>query len=203
MGETFLELLLQYGYIGIFLFLVLGIAGLPLPDEFMMTFIGYLTSIGKLNLTYTYLSAFLGSCAGITLSYILGKKLGLPFLMKYGEKIFITRRRLKMTQLLFRKYGSWLLFFGYFVPGVRHITAYIAGISNLTYYRFAIFAYIGAMFWCAVFIGLGHILGANWKMAFKMIHEYGLTAFLAILPLLLVGIGWWIWKRKKNFAGKT
>ncbi len=67
-----------------------GLSGLPLPDEIMMTFIGYLTSIGQLNLVFTFLSAVTGSICGITVSYYLGGRLGYPFLKRYGSKFFIT-----------------------------------------------------------------------------------------------------------------
>ncbi|TCS94732.1 membrane protein DedA with SNARE-associated domain [Hazenella coriacea] len=193
-----IDLLQQYGYIGIFLFLVLGIVGLPLPDEIMMTFIGYLASIGSLNLPFTYISALLGSASGITVSYILGQRLGYPFIKKYGKKFFITRRRLLISQLLFRKYGNWLLFVGYFIPGVRHVTAYLAGIAKMSFHRFAIYAYTGAIVWCATFIGLGYILGANWEMVFVLLHQYGWKALLCVLPVVGIGIGVYIKVNQKK-----
>lgn len=189
-----MHLLQQYGYIGIFLFLMLGIVGLPLPDEIMMTFLGYLTTIGQLNWFWTFLSAFLGSVCGITLSYLLGLKLGLPFLKRYGSKFFITPKRLQTSQRLFHKYGHALLFVSYFIPGVRHVTAYLAGISHLSYLRFALYAYLGAMFWCATFIGLGHILGANWELLFVILHKYGYLVLILAIPLVLL----WIFYKKKR-----
>lgn len=198
MEQSLIDLLLHYGYIGIFLFLALGIVGIPLPDEIMMTFLGYLTSIGQLNLYFTYLSALMGSAAGITMSYILGLRLGYPFLRKYGNKIFITRRRLIISQLLFRKYGNWLLFVGYFIPGVRHVTAYLAGISQVTFPRFALYAYFGAIVWCATFIGLGHLLGSNWKEAFTYLHRFGVELAWITIPLVLIWLFWYRWKSHKN-----
>lgn len=189
------ELFQQYGYLGIFLFFVLGIVGLPLPDEMMMTFLGYLASTGQLQLFLTYFSALLGSVCGITLSYILGVKLGYPFLRKYGKKIFITPKRLRTTQRLFYKYGSALLFVGYFFPGVRHVTAYIAGISKMHFLRFAIFAYIGAVVWCTTFVGLGYILGANWEIVFSMLHKYGVYFLSILIPVALILLGWY-WCQK-------
>lgn len=204
MEQSLIDFLQQYGYIGIFLFLVLGIVGLPLPDEIMMTFIGYLASIDSLNLYLTYLSALLGSASGITISYILGQRLGYPFLKKYGKKFFITRRRLLISQLLFRKYGNWLLFIGYFIPGVRHVTAYLAGIAKMSFYRFAIYAYLGAIVWCATFIGLGYILGASWEMVFDLLHQYGWLALLGALPIIGIGIGVYIKlnNQKKSLQSK-
>jgi membrane protein DedA with SNARE-associated domain len=198
MEQSMIQLLQEYGYAGIFFYLILGIVGLPLPDEITMTFLGYLTSIGHLDLIYTYLSALSGAICGITISYGLGNRFGYPLLKKHGRKIFITRRRLRIAQMLFRKYGSWLLFIGYFIPGVRHITAYIAGISRLPFIRFAVYAYVGAIFWCAVFIGLGYIFGANYKVVFAIIHRYGVHLLWIVLLVTLFGLGWYLWNRYQN-----
>jgi membrane protein DedA with SNARE-associated domain len=195
MEQSFLDLLYNYGYIGIFIFFVLGIVGLPLPDEIMMTFLGYLSSIGQLNLVYTYLSALLGSISGITITYLLGRSLGYPFLRKYGTKFFITRRRLRISQMLFRKYGNALLFAGYFIPGVRHVTAYLAGISCISFARFSFFSYTGAVVWCMTFIGLGHILGSNWEMLFNSIHKFGGKAFFFIVLPAVVLFSFYLWNQ--------
>jgi membrane protein DedA with SNARE-associated domain len=198
MDQWLVEFLQDYGNIGVFLFFVLGIVGLPLPDEIMLTFLGYLSSIGQLHLISTFLSALLGSATGISLSYILGRRLGYPFLRKYGSKIFITRRRLRITNLLFRKYGSALLFVGYFIPGVRHVTAYLAGIARMSIARFMVFAYIGAFVWCFTFIGLGHVLGSNWEVVFEYIHRFGAKALFFIVPLAAISYGFYYWNQNRS-----
>lgn len=201
MEQTLADFLSQYGYIGIVLFLILGIVGIPLPDEIFMTFIGYLSSEGKLNLYLTYISALTGSIGGITLSYGLGMRFGYPLLKKYGNRLFITRRRLRITQFLFRKYGNWVLFFGYFFPGVRHLTAYLAGISKLSYYRFGLYAYFGAIVWCTTFIGLGYVLGSSWELVFQFLHRLGPVVILA---LVFIGgfVAWYWWALIQSRASK-
>jgi hypothetical protein len=53
----------------------------------------------------------------------------------------------------------WALPVGYFVPGIRHITAIIGGSTGLEYRRFAVLAYTGAAIWSGVFIAEGFTLG--------------------------------------------
>lgn len=72
------ELISQYGYFAIFGMLVLGIVGLPIPDEVMMTFVGYLSSIHILNYEMCLLISFSGAISGMLISYFLGKKIGKP-----------------------------------------------------------------------------------------------------------------------------
>ncbi|MET0515741.1 MAG: DedA family protein, partial [Nitrospiraceae bacterium] len=66
----------RYGYAGIFLLLMLGIFGLPVPDEALLTFVGYLSFKGELALLPSLASAFLGSATGISLSYGIGRVAG-------------------------------------------------------------------------------------------------------------------------------
>jgi membrane protein DedA with SNARE-associated domain len=77
MIETLIELLSHHGYPIIFVLLLLGIFGLPIPDEFLLAFAGALISKGRLHFVPTILSATLGSMCGITLSYVLGRTAGI------------------------------------------------------------------------------------------------------------------------------
>jgi membrane protein DedA with SNARE-associated domain len=72
----------QHGYLGLFSLLVLGIIGVPLPDEAVLIFAGALVNKGDLRLVPTIASAVGGSMCGITLSYGFGRTLGLALLHK-------------------------------------------------------------------------------------------------------------------------
>lgn len=89
---------------------------------------------------------------GISMSYLLGNKLGTPFLRKFGPKLHLTEKRINTTRKLFDSFSPYILFIGYFIPGVRHITAYLAGINCLPYKKFALFTYSGAVLWGFTFV---------------------------------------------------
>lgn len=125
----------------------------------------YLTSL---------LYAFAGACGGISLSFIFGIKLGVPILNKFGPKLRIIELKIARTRNLFSKFGPFLLIIGYFIPGIRHITAYLAGINGYSYRKFALFAYLGAIIWCFTFITLGRVLGENWVMVEAYLSKYGI-----------------------------
>src|ERR1051326_5662774 len=130
-----------YGYPAIFVLLVFGIVGLPVPDETLLTFTGYLIYSGHLKLVPAFLAAFGGSACGITISYILGRTFGISLIHRYGKNIHLTEARIQYAHNWFERVGRWGLTFGYFIPGVRHFTAYAAGMSNLEPHIFAVFAY--------------------------------------------------------------
>ncbi|HEY2493431.1 MAG TPA: VTT domain-containing protein [Paenibacillus sp.] len=78
---------------------------------------------GKPNWLLCIVAAGTGTSLGITFSYWIGYRLGTPFFEKYGYKVLII---------------------AYFIPGVRHIMGCFSGTTQLSFRKYAIFAYIGA-----------------------------------------------------------
>ena len=197
--ELVLAWISRYGYFGIFSLLVLGIVGLPIPDETLLTFAGYLVFRGQLRLAPTYLAAVAGSACGITLSYTMGRMTGYFLIEKYGPKLHIKMDRVRRVHDWFRRVGGFTLTFGYFVPGVRHLTAYVAGASKLEVPTFALFAYSGSVLWTASFIALGYLLGDQWRKVPELAEAYVLIAAGALAAL---GAGYWVWRRRRRRGPK-
>ena len=132
MREIALHWIRQYGYAGIFSLLTFGIVGLPVPDEWLLTFSGYLVFKRTLLFLPTFGAAFCGSACGITVSYALGRIFDTYVLVKYGSYIHVTPATLARVHSWFERRGRWTLLIGYFIPGVRHLTGYVAGASELS-----------------------------------------------------------------------
>jgi len=174
-----------YGPFAIFGLLVLGIFGLPVPDETLLTFAGVLISQGKLRLIPTLGAALLGSIVGISLSYVVGRVVGLPVIHRYGRLFHLTTEAIDRVQAWFRRIGKWALTFGYFLPGVRHLTAIVAGASKLSMPVFAGFAYAGAFLWSMSFIALGYYVGDRWSTVVGVLH--GRLVQGAVIAVAVVG----------------
>ncbi|MEC1697569.1 DedA family protein [Schinkia azotoformans] len=194
MESHLIYLLEHYGYFGIMFLLILGIVGIPIPDEFLLTYIGYNVYLEKLSYVLSLGSVFIGAIIGISISYVLGIKLGSPFLHKFGPRLHFTEKRIETTHRLFEKFGPYLLFIGYFIPGVRHITAYLAGINTMSFKKFALFAYTGAVFWGFTFITLGRTLGKNWHRVEFMIDQYRVY-FIPFILIAIISVIFIYWKK--------
>ncbi len=189
MMDSVLNWLTQYGYAGLFGLLVLGIVGLPVPDETLLVFSGYLISRGRFHAALTFAAGFLGSVCGISLSYWIGRSLGYRAVLRFGKYIGLSQRRLDLVHRWFQRAGEWLLAFGYFIPGVRHFTALVAGTSKLEFKIFAVFAWSGAAVWVGFFLALGYLVGENWQRALDLVQEYTLVA--VVLGLVILFAAWW------------
>lgn len=195
--EQILEMIVQYGYIALFGLLALGIVGLPVPDEILMTTVGSLTSIGPLSFTSSLIVCYLGAMTGMIVSYFLGKKIGKPFLYKFGKWVKLTPSRLEKAEGWFKKYGLWTVTFGYYVPGVRHFTCYLAGVSGVNFGRYLLYAGSGALVWVLTFLTLGHVIGQNAPAILNLMHKYIGISVTIILIALALGVFLYIRYRKK------
>jgi len=196
--ETVLELVGSYGYYALFVSLILGIVGLPIPDEVLMTYCGYLVSTGALDYGVTLASAIGGSVTGITISYWLGLRFGLPLIGRYGKRFGVTPERLERVNQWYDRFGKIVLMVGYFIPGVRHVTALTAGIGKMRYRQFAFWAYLGAVIWSFTFITLGKMLGVHWTRVTSMTHD---MMFWVITGIALLAVAYgvhFLYKRRKR-----
>ena len=187
--EPLIAWLSQYGYAGLFALLMSGIIGLPIPDETLLVFSGYLISAGRLRPVETFLAGFAGAVSGISISFLLGRTLGHTAVEKYGRYIHLTAERVHRVERWFEKVGNWLLSVGYFIPGVRHFTALVAGMSGVPFRVFAPYAYGGAAVWVLFFLTVGYLVGENWRAALTLIHRY--TSVLIVVLLVCGGFWWW------------
>ncbi len=189
----------SYGYVGLFASQMLGMFGLPVPDETILTLAGYLVYQHYLHPAPALLTAYLGSICGITLNFLVGRYIGWPLLHSYGFYLGLTDARINRAHRWFERYGKISLFVGYFFPGLRHLTAFSAGASRLEYRHFAIFAYSGGFFWVASFIAIGYFLGEERHRLVPAIRNYlwitaGVTVFLALAASLV----WQLWRRSRH-----
>jgi membrane protein DedA with SNARE-associated domain len=166
--ETIQHWIDLYGYAALFFGLVFGIVGLPVPDESLLALFGYLVFAGRFHFGLTYIIASAGSLTGITVSYWIGRAGGYRLIHRYGSRIHLTDDRLQKVNGWFTRIGKWTLMIGYFVPGVRHFTALVAGASRLQYPVFAVYAYTGGLLWSLTFISLGYFLGETWSENFHL-----------------------------------
>ena len=181
------HIVVHYGYIGLFGLLSFGMLGVPVPDEILMTFSGFQTSLGHMAFGKTILVAAAGSFVGTNLSYWIGRKLGIPFLHKIAPYMHLNETRIARAEHWFQRFGDKLIVIGYFFPGFRHLIAYFAGMSELHYGRYAILTGIGAMLWTSSFVTLGRMLGVHWRRITLSLHHW-LTKGGILLALVVVAI---------------
>ncbi|MFX3619458.1 MAG: DedA family protein [Sporolactobacillus sp.] len=182
--EYIQSFVIAYGYPTIFFLLYFGLLGLPCAEESFLLFVGItltnrtLQTALPLNLPLSVLIAIMGSSAGMVTAFLIGYYIGKPFLMKYGRFVGLTGKHFSAAENLFRHHAPLALIAGYFIPGVRQINPYLAGLSHTPFSQFLPASFLGASFWATSIILAGYFLGR------KM--EHYLDSGWVILPLAII-----------------
>jgi membrane protein DedA with SNARE-associated domain len=185
--ESVLGWVAHYGYVGIFGLLMLGIVGVPIPDETLLVFTGYLIFKHELEPLPALAAGFLGSICGITVSYALGRILGSYVVTRLGRFLHVEPAHLDRVRAWYEGKGKYALVISYFVPGIRHLAAYVAGSSRLPLPVFAAFAYLGGLLWSSSFISIGYVLGDEWEQMSAALHRYLLIGAGVITVVMAIG----------------
>lgn len=111
-----IHLIDQYGYIVLFFSLMLELIIVPVPNEILMSYVGFLAYQGKVHFALAILFGGLGGIVGVTISYWIGFKLGAPFFYKYGSKFHLGPEKIERISRWNQKYGRRLLLFSFLFP---------------------------------------------------------------------------------------
>jgi membrane protein DedA with SNARE-associated domain len=185
------DLIASYGYVAIFVIITLESAGVPMPGEtVLISSAVYAGSTGNLNIALIIAAAAAAAIIGDNLGYWVGRRWGMPLLLRYGRMIALDHGRLKLGQYLFREHGGKIVFFGRFTAMLRAYAALLAGVNRLDARRFMLFNGLGGLTW-ATGMGLGSYYCG------RSIEQIAGPVGLALLALVIFGgLALWLFVRR-------
>lgn len=194
--DYILTFMREFGYVAMFIAMVLENANIPIPSEVVLGFAGYLIAQGVFDMTTTMIVATVAGVVGSVLSYWIGEHGGRPLLLRYGKYIFFNERKFHMAEKLFAKYGGAAVFIGRLLPGIRTFISFPAGVAKYPMGKFIMWTLIGTIPWTVLLVWLGVKLGEHWQDLIKYNHEF----LLVVIAVMVVGgiVLWWRYRRHKG-----
>lgn len=168
MGSFVTNLISSYGYLGMFLGMVLEAVIIVIPSEAILATGGILAGQGIFSFFGAFLTGLLGSVFCAIVIYFMGYFGGKPFIKKYGKYFFMKEEELEKSDSWFNRYGLMAALIGRNFPIVRTLISLPIGIMRLSFWKFLAFTTIGSIPWTFVFVYVGYALGNNWVI----INEY-------------------------------
>ncbi|MEM0091785.1 MAG: DedA family protein [Saccharolobus sp.] len=159
-------------YLILFILMLLEGMSLPIPSEVVMPLAGYLSYQGDMNLYVAVIIGTLGSLIGSIIDYFIAYKLGLPFLKKYGKYIKITESRLDSLNKFFSKYGNVSVFLARFLPAIRALISFPAGLARMSIIYFVLVTFSGHLIWNTVLAFIGYYFGSTWQLIVSSLIKY-------------------------------
>ncbi len=147
-------------YPSLFLLMMLEGLGGPIPSEVLMPLVGVLASSGRIDFTIGVLIGTLGSLTGSLVAYFIGAYLGYPILLRYGKYVGITEDEIKRVHSWFERYGALAVFLLRFVPALRALISYPAGVARMSLLVFTVLTFLGHAIWDFVLAYLGLLYGS-------------------------------------------
>ncbi|MCI6107796.1 MAG: DedA family protein [Candidatus Faecimonas sp.] len=161
--ENFVFSLIEnFGYLGMFLGMVLEAVIIIIPSEAILATGGILASRGIFSFWGTFLIGLFGSVFCAIVIYFMGYFGGKPFVRKFGKYFFMKEEELDRSDSWFSKYGMFGALIGRNLPIIRTLISLPIGIMRLSFLKFLIYTIIGSIPWTFLFVYLGYTLGNGW-----------------------------------------
>jgi membrane protein DedA with SNARE-associated domain len=148
----------------------------PYPGDTAILAGYFMAGRGDISLTAAILSSFLGSMAGSFMAYYIGYKAGTSYFLLRSRWV---ARRIERLQKWYERFGGKLLIINRFLPGLRGIFLYTAGMGRLSFMEVAIYSTISNILWLILIGFVGMSLGTNWEDVKKIFEGY--TKILGVL----------------------
>ncbi|HZB83679.1 MAG TPA: bifunctional DedA family/phosphatase PAP2 family protein, partial [Rubrobacteraceae bacterium] len=180
--DYILSLIAQYGYVIVFLGVMLESAGVPLPGETILIAAGFLVQQGHLDVGDAIIFGSLGAVTGDQIGYWVGREGGRRFVLRWGRYVLITHERLERAEGFFARHGGKAVFLARFVAGLRVFGALVAGISRMPWRTFFFYNALGGTLWATAAVMVGYLLGGS----LNLIERWVGRASLLLLGLVLL-----------------
>jgi membrane protein DedA with SNARE-associated domain len=185
----------SYGYLVVFLLVMLESIGVPVPGETALIAAAlYAGSTHRLDIWWVIAAAAAGAIVGDNIGYSIGRYGGAKLLLRYGHRIGMHEGRIKIGIWLFRRHGGKVVFWGRFVSILRTWAAFLAGTNRMPWPSFLAFNAAGGIVWATLYGLLYYFFGS-------VLSELSTAINVALGAVGLIGLVFFIvWTRRKEHA---
>ena len=196
------DIMSQYGYIGIFLLIMLENIFPPIPSEVILTFGGYMTTQSAMTPLGVILVSTAGSVVGAIILYWIGLQMDVKRLEKivdrWGKVLRLTKADIHKADAWFDKYGIWTVLFCRLIPLIRSLISIPAGMSNMKFGLFLLFTTVGTLIWNTILVSVGAAVGDNWESIVGVMDVYSNIVYVLIVIVGLAVIWLYMQFRKRR-----
>jgi undecaprenyl-diphosphatase len=152
------RLISDYGYLIVALFIFAEGMAIPFPSDTTLITAAAFAAHGRLSVIMVFLVSTASTTLGTSVAFLLGRRGGTFFERHSGR---VSPLVLARTRGFFDRHGTTAVLVGRFVPFARMLISPLAGVSLMSFPRFAVLNVAGAAIWSAVFCGVGYFFGQH------------------------------------------
>ena len=203
MENIVVEIMNNYGYLGIGLLILIENLFPPIPSELILTFGGFMTTNSNMTVIGVIITSTIGSILGAIALYYIGKILNKERLIKivkskYGKLLRIKPKDIESADRWFDTKGNKTVFFCRFVPVVRSLISIPAGMSEMPMLKFLIYTIFGCLIWNTLLVCIGAFAGNKKDMILNIIDKVSYLVLFIIAIICIVFVYKFYKKRLKR-----
>ena len=197
-SDTVTRWILDYGYLAVFVLMLLESACVPIPSEVTMLFGGALASAGfagegqQLDLILVILAGTCGNLVGSWLAYAAGAVGGRPLLERFGRYLLVRPHEVDRAHEWFERHGDAAVFFGRLLPVIRTFISLPAGIARMRMWKFTVYTVLGCLPFVSLIAWLGYRAGDRWIEVEHAIQPFSwlIAGVILVLGAIYVARRW-------------
>ena len=166
----------HFPYLGLFILLILGGIGFPLPEGGTLILCGLLISTKVIKPGYALVIVYSGILIGDYLFYSFGRKYGRMIIKHRVFRKVLPPQRLEMLENEFNKWGILFIMIGGRLIGEIFL---VAGILKMSRIKFLTIDVLSSLLTVAIWVGLGYVGGHTLQKIIKqdMVRIEHITVF--------------------------
>ena len=185
MQSWIIDIMNQYGYIGITLLIALENIFPPIPSEVILTFGGFMTTHTSLTVWGVIIAATIGSLLGAIVLYGVGWFLSAELLGnllegRVGKILHFKKDDVYKASDWFNSKGKSTVLFCRCIPVIRSLISIPAGMAKMKLGMFCLLTTIGSLVWNIILVYLGLTAGASWG---KVVSDTDLYTEIAVIVI--------------------
>jgi membrane protein DedA with SNARE-associated domain len=149
----------HWRYVALFIAVILGNMGVPVPEETTLALAGYLAARGIMRLPAVIATGIVSAVVGDNLGYWLGRHYGRAAIERHESGLLGSSGRLARVTGFVRRHGAFAVLLARFVPGFRFLAGPVAGTMGMPPIRFTIANALGAIVYVPYAVGIGYAVG--------------------------------------------
>lgn len=160
--------------------------GVLVPGDVAVLVAGVYAQRGALALHRVMMFAFVGAVLGDVVGYVVGRLGGRPLAARYGRRLFLPADRLARFERYFERHGTWAVLIGRFAPMIRTVRTFVAGMSRMPFWKFALASIPSAAVWAAGVAALGYIFAESIDATRRTLGAGGMVVLVGVIVLVAV-----------------
>ena len=191
MQELVIQIMNQYGAIGIALLIAIENIFPPIPSEVILSFGGFMTTYTKITMLEVIVASTIGSLIGAIVLYGIGRLLSKERLIsicngKVGKVLHLKIENIEKSESWFENKSNYTVLFCRCIPIVRSLISIPAGMSKMNFIKFMFLTTIGTIIWNVAVTSLGRIAGNSWNLISNKISEYSHFIYLGLIIIIFI-----------------